>query len=95
MSPPVFIPALLIFVGLPVVHGPLYGFHRFFRFREKKLEVEAGMAAEKAAQYAAHPPSSSNACGFSSRSLPTEARRPQPKLKRCASRAIPAGEKTQ
>jgi hypothetical protein len=26
--------------------------HRFFRFREKKLEVEAMSAAEKAAQYA-------------------------------------------
>ena len=27
--------------------------NRFFKFREKKLEVEATMAAEKAAQYAA------------------------------------------
>jgi hypothetical protein len=53
MSPPVFITALLIFVGLPV-GTVLYMAHRFFRFREKKLEVEAGMAAEKAAQYAAH-----------------------------------------
>ncbi len=52
MSPPVFITALLIFVGLPV-GTVLYMAHRFFRFREKKLEVEAGMAAEKAAQYAA------------------------------------------
>jgi hypothetical protein len=51
MSPPVFITALLIFVGLPVV-TILYMSHRFFRLREKKLEVEAGLAAEKAAQYA-------------------------------------------
>ena len=28
-------------------------FNRFFKFREKKLEVEATLAAEKAAQYAA------------------------------------------
>jgi hypothetical protein len=28
-------------------------FNRFFKFREKQLEVEAGKAAEKAAQYAA------------------------------------------
>jgi hypothetical protein len=51
MSPPVFLAALLIFVGLPV-STILYMAHRFFRFREKKLEVEAGLAAEKAAQYA-------------------------------------------
>ncbi len=52
MSPPVFLTALLIFIGLPVA-TVLYMAHRFFRLREKKLEVEAGMAAEKAAQYAA------------------------------------------
>lgn len=42
----------LIVIGLPVI-TVFYGFHRFFKFREKKLEVEAVMAAEKAAQYAA------------------------------------------
>ena len=52
MSPPIFLTALIIFVGLPV-STVLYMAHRFFRFREKKLEVEAGLAAEKAAQYAA------------------------------------------
>ena len=51
MTSPVFLTALLIFVGLPVV-TVLYMAHRFFRFRERKLEVEAGLAAEKAAQYA-------------------------------------------
>ena len=53
MSPPIFLAAELIFVGLPV-SAILYMAHRFFRFRERKLEVEAGIAAEKAAQYAAH-----------------------------------------
>ena len=41
----------LIMIGLPII-TILYMAHRFFRFREKKLEVEAGLAAEKAAQYA-------------------------------------------
>ncbi len=41
----------LIIVGLPVLLLMLIA-NRWFRLREKKLEVEAGMAAEKAAQYA-------------------------------------------
>ena len=43
----------LIVIGLPVI-TIFYGFHRFFKFREKKLEIDAMAAAEKAAQYAAH-----------------------------------------
>ena len=43
----------LIVIGLPTLML-FYGFHRFFRFREKKLEVDGMAAAEKAAQYAAH-----------------------------------------
>jgi hypothetical protein len=42
----------LIVVGLPVILLMIIA-NRFFRLREKKLEVEAGLAAEKAAQYAA------------------------------------------
>jgi ABC-type phosphate transport system auxiliary subunit len=42
----------LIVIGLPVILLMLIA-NRFFRLREKKLEVEAGLAAEKAAQYAA------------------------------------------
>jgi cob(I)alamin adenosyltransferase len=41
----------LIVIGLPVLTLMLIA-NRYFRLREKKLEVEAGMAAEKAAQYA-------------------------------------------
>ena len=41
----------LIVIGLPIL-TILYMSHRFFRFREKKLEIEAQGAAEKAAQYA-------------------------------------------
>ena len=41
----------LIVIGLPTI-TLFYGFHRFFKFREKRLEVEAQMTAEKAAQYA-------------------------------------------
>lgn len=38
-------------IGLPVVAIIVIA-NRWFKLREKKLEVEAGMAAEKAAQYA-------------------------------------------
>jgi hypothetical protein len=41
----------LIIIGLPVMLMMIIA-TRYFRLREKKLEVEAGMAAEKAAQYA-------------------------------------------
>jgi hypothetical protein len=41
----------LIVIGLPVILLMLIA-NRYFKLREKKLEVEAGMAAEKAAQYA-------------------------------------------
>jgi NADH:ubiquinone oxidoreductase subunit D len=41
-----------IMIGLPTVMIMLIA-NRFFKFREKKLEVEAMNAAEKAAQYAA------------------------------------------
>ena len=40
-----------IIIGLPVIFLMLTA-NRFFKFREKKLEVEATLAAEKAAQYA-------------------------------------------
>jgi hypothetical protein len=40
-----------IIVGLPVVLLMLIA-NRFFKYREKRLEVEATLAAEKAAQYA-------------------------------------------
>jgi hypothetical protein len=44
--------ALLFVLTLPTILL-LYIAKRFFAYREKKLEVEMGMAAEKAAQYAA------------------------------------------
>jgi uncharacterized protein YpmS len=43
----------LIVIGLPVILLMIIA-NRFFKLREKKLEVEALSAAEKAAQYAAH-----------------------------------------
>jgi len=42
----------LFVVGLPVMLLMLIA-NRWFRLREKKLDVEARLAAEKAAQYAA------------------------------------------
>ena len=45
----VFIAAIV--VGLPTVML-MMAFNRFFKFREKKLEIEARNAAESAAQYA-------------------------------------------
>jgi hypothetical protein len=41
----------MVIIGLPVLMLMLIA-NRYFRLREKKLEVEASMAAEKAAQYA-------------------------------------------
>ncbi len=41
----------LIVIGLPVMLLMIIA-NRYFRLREKRLEVEATMAAEKAAQYA-------------------------------------------
>jgi len=41
----------LIVIGLPVMLLMIIA-NRWFRLREKKLEVEATLAAEKAAQYA-------------------------------------------
>ena len=40
-----------IAIGLPILML-MYIARGYFRLRERKLEVEAGMAAEKAAQYA-------------------------------------------
>jgi len=40
-----------IVIGLPVLLLMLIA-NRYFKLREKRLEIEAGMAAEKAAQYA-------------------------------------------
>lgn len=44
--------SLLIVVAIPTLMI-VYVFKRWFAFREKQLEIDAGMAAEKAAQYAA------------------------------------------
>lgn len=51
MDPSTAIPLAMIIIGLPTIMLMLM-FNRFFKFREKKLEVEAANAAEKAAQYA-------------------------------------------
>jgi uncharacterized protein YpmS len=52
MEGPTAVFLALIIIGLPVIMIMLIA-NRFFKFREKKLEVEAMNAAEKAAQYAA------------------------------------------
>lgn len=44
--------SLLIVVAIPTLLI-VYVFKRWFAYREKQLEIDAGMAAEKAAQYAA------------------------------------------
>ena len=53
MSPPEAVFIALIVIGLPVTLLMIIA-NRYFKFREKKLEVEALHAAEKGAQYAAH-----------------------------------------
>ncbi|WP_341632657.1 hypothetical protein [Sphingomonas agri] len=51
MQGPTAVMLATIIIGLPTVMIMLIA-NRFFKFREKKLEVEALNAAEKAAQYA-------------------------------------------
>ena len=43
----------LIIIGLPVIALALL-FNRWFKLKEKRLELEAGKVVEKAAQYAAN-----------------------------------------
>ena len=52
MEGPTAVLIALIVIGLPVILLMIIA-NRFFKLREKKLEVEASLAAEKAAQYAA------------------------------------------
>jgi hypothetical protein len=51
MQGPTAVMLAMIIIGLPTIMIMLIA-NRFFKFREKKLEVEALNAAEKAAQYA-------------------------------------------
>ena len=51
MEGPTAVLLAMIIIGLPVLMLMLIA-NRYFRLREKKLEVEATLAAEKAAQYA-------------------------------------------
>jgi hypothetical protein len=51
MQGPTAVMLAMIVIGLPTIMIMLIA-NRFFKFREKKLEVEALNAAEKAAQYA-------------------------------------------
>jgi hypothetical protein len=53
MNPVTTVFVALTVVGLPVILLMIIA-NRYFKFREKKLEVEALHAAEKGAQYAAH-----------------------------------------
>jgi hypothetical protein len=52
MEGPTAVMLAMIIIGLPTLMIMLIA-NRFFKFREKRLEVEALHAAEKAAQYAA------------------------------------------
>ena len=51
MQCPTAVMLAIIIIGLPTIMIMLIA-NRFFKFREKKLEIEAMNAAEKAAQYA-------------------------------------------
>jgi len=48
---PVEVFIALIVIGIPVM-GVIYLAHRFFKLKEKRLEADTSLAAEKAAQYA-------------------------------------------
>lgn len=51
MGGPAAVMLAMVVIGLPVIMVMLIA-NRFFKYREKRLEVEALHAAEKAAQYA-------------------------------------------
>ena len=51
MEGPTAVLLAAIIIGLPVTLLMIIA-NRFFRFRERKLEIDATLAAEKAAQYA-------------------------------------------
>jgi uncharacterized protein YpmS len=51
MEGPTAVMLAMIIIGLPTIMIFVIA-NRFFKFREKKLEIEALNAAEKAAQYA-------------------------------------------
>jgi NADH:ubiquinone oxidoreductase subunit D len=51
MDGPTNVMLAMIIIGLPVIMIMLIA-NRYFKYREKRLEVEAMNAAEKAAQYA-------------------------------------------
>jgi len=51
MTGPAAVMLALVVIGLPTIMIMLIA-NRYFRYREKKLSVEAMNAAEKAAQYA-------------------------------------------
>ena len=51
MGGPAAVMLAMVVIGLPVIMVMLSA-NRFFKYREKRLEVEAMSAAEKAAQYA-------------------------------------------
>ena len=53
MTPLGAVALALVVIGLPTLMIMLVA-HRFFKYREKRLEVEALHAAEKAAQYASN-----------------------------------------
>lgn len=52
MDPLTAVILAMVMIGLPVVGITLIA-SRWFKLKERSIELEAGMAAEKAAQYAA------------------------------------------
>jgi hypothetical protein len=53
----------VVVIGIPVVMGVLKDMHsRSLKHRERRMEIEAQMTAEKAAQYAVKPKGWSNVC---------------------------------
>ena len=75
---------LLIAVLTPTILM-IYVFRRWFSYKEKQLDVQARITAERAAEYAVEQQGASSS-GFacSNRSSPTTARRPRPRSRRFA-----------
>ena len=85
MEGPTAVFLAMIIIGLPVLMLMLIA-NRYFRLREKKLEVEATLAAKKPHNMRPVQSNWSSACGSSSKSSPTAVRKRLPRSRRCVNR---------
>ena len=87
MNPDAMVFIAAIVVGLPTIML-MMAFNRFFKFREKKLEVEARNAAENAAQYASRSTELEQRVRVLEQIVTDRGAKPPRRSKRCAPAAV-------